>query len=235
MNRLNWNAPADWAPPPVLEGRRAQLERLRDDHAAMIWPRMEGAPAIWRWLPEEPPETASDFASIVAAKAASRDPAFYAIRGAAGWSGIGSLMRIDRDNGVIEIGHLCFAPALQRSPAATEALFLMADHAFASGFRRLEWKCNARNAPSRRAARRLGFAYEGTFRQAGVVKGESRDTAWFAMLDGEWPMLREAFVRWLSPENFAPDGAQRRALSDLTADVVAGLDRPSLADLARDD
>ena len=228
MDGLDWQAPLDWAPPEILEGRWARLERLRTERAASLWRAMEGAPDIWRWLPDGPFETGEGYAAHIARQAGSADPAFYAIRGEAGWSGVGAAMRIDRANGVIEIGNLCFAPRLQRSRAATEAIFLLADHVFAHGFRRLEWKCNARNLPSRRAARRLGFAYEGTFRQAGIVKGESRDTAWFATLDGEWPALRGAFEIWLARGNFDADGRQRRGLSGLVEAAVARLGRPDL-------
>lgn len=130
-------------------------------------------------------------------------------------------MRIDRESGVVEIGNIAFSPGLQRTPAATEAIHLLLEHAFASGFRRVEWKCNAENGPSRRAAARYGFAFEGTFRQHMVVKGRNRDTAWFALLDGEWPDLRTAHRAWLDPANFDDAGAQRRTLADLTAAQMA--------------
>jgi len=228
MDGLDWQAPLGWFPPGMLDGQWTRLERLRAEHAGELWRAMDGAPDVWRWLPDGPFETGADYAVHIARQARSDDPAFYAIRGEAGWSGVGAAMRIDRANGVIEIGHLCFAPGLQRSRAATEAIFLMADHAFAHGFRRLEWKCNARNLPSRRAARRLGFAYEGTFRQAGIFKGENRDTAWFATLDGEWPVLRGAFEIWLARENFDAGGRQRRGLSGLVEAAAARLGRPDL-------
>jgi RimJ/RimL family protein N-acetyltransferase len=125
-------------------------------------------------------------------------------------------MRITPEHGVIEIGHILWGPAIARSRVATEALFLWAAYVFETlGYRRFEWKCNARNEPSIRAARRFGFTYEGTFRQHLVVKGENRDTSWFAMLDGEWPALRDAYARWLDPANFDADGGQRtRLLAD---------------------
>jgi RimJ/RimL family protein N-acetyltransferase len=118
--------------------------------------------------------------------------------------------------GVIEVGHLAFSPALQRKPAATEAMYLMMRRIFEElGYRRYEWKCDALNAPSRRAAERLGFRYEGTFRQMHVVKGRNRDTAWFSILDREWPTLKQAFERWLDPGNFDGAGVQRRRLGEL--------------------
>ena len=122
------------------------------------------------------------------------------------------------------MGHICLSPALQRTPAATEAMFLMMDWAFAAGYRRYEWKCNALNMPSRRAAQRLGFSFEGIFRNHLVVKGRNRDTAWFSVIDSEWPALREAFAAWLAPANFDASGKQRERLSDLSRLVRAGSD-----------
>ena len=128
-----------------------------------------------------------------------------------------SYMNIVPANGSIEIGHIWLAPALQKTRAATEAIYLLARHVFDDlGYRRLEWKCDALNAPSIRAARRFGFSYEGTFRQHMVVKGRNRDTAWFALLDRDWPAMRSAFERWLEPANFDAAGRQRRALSALS-------------------
>ena len=131
------------------------------------------------------------------------------------------------DAGSVEVGHINFAPALQRTRAATEAMFLMMQWAFDAGYRRYEWKCNAANAGSRRAAQRFGFSYEGVFRQAAVVKGRNRDTAWFAAIDSEWPDLRMAFQTWLAPENFTNDGHQKRSLADLTRPILVAHD-PSI-------
>jgi len=126
------------------------------------------------------------------------------------------LLRMAPEHGVIEIGHIWFAPALQRTRQATEAIYLMARHAFDDlGNRRLEWKCDALNEPSRRAAQRFGFTFEGVFRQHMVVKGRNRDSAWFSILDGEWPRIRAAFEAWLAPENFDADGRQRQSLSSV--------------------
>lgn len=146
------------------------------------------------------------------------DPLFYAIKNleTGHWEGVASYMRIAPAAGSIEVGSIAFSPALQRTRAATEAMYLMMAWAFEAGYRRYEWKCNALNMPSRRAAQRLGFSYEGVFRQAAVVKGRNRDTAWFAAIDSEWSSLKEAFEAWLAPSNFDDQGQQRESLSDLT-------------------
>jgi RimJ/RimL family protein N-acetyltransferase len=150
----------------------------------------------------------------VEARQDSADPLFFAVVDAASGraAGVASYLRIDPVNGVIEVGHLAFAPQLQRTRVATEAMYLMMKHAFSLGYRRYEWKCDALNAPSRRAAERLGFTFEGVFRQAIVYKGRSRDTAWFSVIDSEWPVLETAFLAWLDPDNFDADGRQRRSL-----------------------
>ena len=137
--------------------------------------------------------------------------------------GIASHMRIDPSNGVIEVGHLAYSPLLQRTQAATEAMFLMMERGFALGYRRYEWKCHSLNQPSRQAAQRLGFSFEGVFRQAAVVKRRNRDTAWYSIIDGEWPALREAYRRWLAPENFDTEGRQRQSLSALTQPLLASV------------
>jgi RimJ/RimL family protein N-acetyltransferase len=138
--------------------------------------------------------------------------------------GVASYLRIAPGAGSIEIGNICLSPELQKSPAATEMQYLMMAWAFAAGYRRYEWKCNALNMPSRHAAQRLGFTYEGIFRQAVVAKGRNRDTAWFSVIDGEWPALREAFEFWLSPANFDAKGRQKERLSDLTRLTRGGSD-----------
>ena len=154
--------------------------------------------------------------------AKSEDPLFHAIVDTATGKavGIATFMRIDPKNGVIEVGNLNFSPLLQRKPAATEAMYLMMKRAFELGYRRYEWKCDSLNAASRAAAQRLGFSYEGIFRQSVIYKGRGRDTAWYAMIDSEWPELERAFRRWLDPANFDADGRQRVRLSDLTAPVL---------------
>jgi RimJ/RimL family protein N-acetyltransferase len=139
-------------------------------------------------------------------------------------AGFGSYLRITPAAGSIEVGYLSFSPRLQRSVAATEAMYLMMKWAFEAGYRRYEWKCDALNAASRRAAQRLGLSYEGVFRQATVVKGRNRDTAWFAAIDAEWPALEAAFQTWLAPENFDADGRQKTSLRDLTAPILVARD-----------
>jgi RimJ/RimL family protein N-acetyltransferase len=152
----------------------------------------------------------------------SEDPLFHVIVDAATGKAVGlaTYMRIDPANGVIEVGNLNFSPLLQKKPAATEAMYLMMQRVFALGYRRYEWKCDTHNAASRAAAQRLGFSYEGVFRQAGVYKGRSRDTAWYAMIDSEWPELDRAFRRWLDSANFDAQGQQRERLSDFTAPIL---------------
>ena len=225
-----------WQPPPapahaLLLGQHARLEPLDAArhapglHAANM---EDTAGQMWDYLPYGPFADAAAYSAWVQGHQASTDPLFFAIIDAAATasqaSGVASYLRVNTNNGCIEIGHLAFAPRLQRTPAATEALFLMLDHAFALGYRRVEWKCNALNAASRSAALRLGFRYEGLFRQAAVVKGRNRDTAWYAMLDAEWPALRAAFVQWLGVANFDAQGGQRQALSDLTRPLLARRD-----------
>ncbi|MDB5360658.1 MAG: family N-acetyltransferase [Rhodospirillales bacterium] len=156
--------------------------------------------------------------------AAGADPLFHAIIDLATGRAVGlaSYLRIDPANGVIEVGHINYSPRLQQRPAATEAMFLMMRRAFDElGYRRYEWKCDDRNEPSRAAAKRLGFTYEGTFRQALVYKGRNRDTAWFSILDGEWPAVRAAFERWLAPANFEADGRQRQSLAAFRVQPLA--------------
>ena len=220
----------DWTPPrrpdaAVLTGRFVQLERLRAEHAADLHRAYAKSDAIWDYLPYGPFDAGGQ-AAWVAAMVSKTDPWFYALRdlrsGVAG--GVASFMRIDPAAGSIEVGGINLSPALQRTAAATEAMVLMMDWAFAAGYRRYEWKCNALNLPSRRAAERLGLSFEGVFRQATVVKGRNRDTAWFAAIDSDWPALRVAFDRWLAPDNFDASGAQIRSLSSLTAPVLVSRD-----------
>ncbi len=217
----------DWREPPrparqVMQGRLARLEPLHAQrHAAALFAAdtLDTTGGSWTYLPYGPFAGAADYAAWVERQASGDDPLFFAIVDRADDApvGVASYLRIAPAAGSIEIGHLHFSPRLQRSAVATEALFLLMDRAFALGYRRLEWKCDALNIASRRAALRLGFRFEGVFRQAAVVKGRNRDTAWFAIVDGEWPALRAAFAQWLAPDNFAADGRQRQRLSTLTA------------------
>jgi RimJ/RimL family protein N-acetyltransferase len=217
---------AAWQAPPrparvTLAGRLCRVEPLTTDHAVALHEAnsLDTAGRMWEYLAYGPFATEAAYRDWVAQKARSEDPLFFAIvdgaRGAA--VGVASYLRIDPPNGVIEVGHLAYSPRLQRTPAATEAMYLMMRHAFELGYRRYEWKCNARNAASRSAAERLGFTFEGVFRQHMIVKGRNRDTAWYSVIDGEWPRVRAGFERWLDPANFDRDGRQRRTLADCRA------------------
>jgi RimJ/RimL family protein N-acetyltransferase len=186
-------------------------------HAHDLWRAVEGQDQVWEFLADGPYASEADLATALAAKEAGAAARFFALIPAATGkaAGYASYMRMDPANGVIEVGNVMFSPALQRTPAATEAMFLMARHIFEDlGYRRYEWKCNAANLPSQNAARRLGFLYEGLFRQHMIVKGRNRDTAWYAMLDSEWPARKRAFEAWLAEENFDAEGRQLRALSE---------------------
>ena len=221
----------DWTPPPlpsrsVITGRYATLEPLSRDHiSGLREAHAEDADgAMWAYLPVGPFDDAG-YKRWVEAERIKHDPLQFAIRMADGrLGGTLSLMRMKPDAGSIETGWLTFAPRLQRTREATEAVYLLMRWAFDAGYRRFEWKCDAANRPSRRAAERFGMSYEGVFRQAGVVKGRNRNTAWFAAIDSEWPALRDAFETWLAQENFDADGRQRRALGELTAPLLVSRD-----------
>ena len=208
-----------------MVGRYCRLERLdaaahaSDLHAVN---RRDRDGRLWTYLPYGPFDTLGDFSAWLAAVAATTDPMFFAVIDAktAKPVGVASYLRIDPQSGSIEVGHINYSPVLQRTPAATEAMFLMMERAFDAGYRRYEWKCNALNAPSRAAALRLGLSFEGVFRQATVVKGRNRDTAWYAAIDAEWPRLRAAFSQWLAPDNFGQDARQRVSLRSLTAPIL---------------
>jgi RimJ/RimL family protein N-acetyltransferase len=171
---------------------------------------------LFRYLPYGPFVGFDDFKAWLDQCAASKDPMYFAIVDSKSGSpqGMAAFMRMAPEHGVIEIGHIWFSPSLQRTREATEAIYLMAREAFDGlGYRRLEWKCDALNEPSRRAAERFGFTFEGVFRQHLVIKDRNRDSAWFSILDGEWPVIRAAFEAWLAPENFDAGGRQRQSLS----------------------
>lgn len=208
-------------PPRVtLEGRYARLEPLSTIHSAELYAASAGPGAEQRfaYLADPVPADAADLNRWVAANAVKEDPLFSAVIDEATGQVAGrqALMRITPEHGVIEIGHILWGPAIARSRVATEALYLAARHVFEDlGYRRFEWKCNNLNEPSKAAALRFGFRYEGLFRQHMWVKGANRDTAWFAMLDGEWPGLKRRFDRWLDPANFDAAGRQKARLQDL--------------------
>lgn len=218
--RLKWT-PATPPERTILQGRYVTLEPLdANRHADALFAAAEGDGAdtlLWRYLGYGPFGSIESFRSWVQANSESADPLFHAVVPTGGdASGQTSFLRMDPTNGVIEIGHIWFGGLIQRSPATTEVIALLARHAFDNlGYRRLEWKCNARNARSRAAAERLGFTYEGTFRNHVVVRDRNRDTAWFSIIQEEWPRVSAAFDAWLSPENFGADGEQIRSLVEI--------------------
>jgi len=210
------------------DGRYVRVEPLEPAaHAGALFAASHGDPQrehIWDYLPYGPFASEGEFRTHLNAQAASEDPLFFAIRPRASdrVAGVASLMSIEPEHRSIEIGHIWLGPDLQRTPAATEALFLLIAHALDDlGYRRMEWKCNAANAASRAAACRLGFIHEGVFYQHRIFKGMNRDTAWFSILDHEWPALRANFETWLDPANFDEAGKQRRSLGDLNRTLTA--------------
>jgi RimJ/RimL family protein N-acetyltransferase len=214
--------PAKLPPRTAMAGRYCRTEPLdperhaRDLHAANSEDR-DGQ--MWTYLPWGPYANFADYLAAAAAAAVHDARITYAVVDAASGNAVGvaSYLNINPAAGSIEVGAIAYAPALQKKPAGTEAMYLMMRRVFDElGYRRYEWKCNSLNAPSRAAAERYGFRYEGLFRQADVVKGGNRDTAWFSILDSEWPALKAAFERWLDPGNFDDDGRQRESLSALT-------------------
>jgi RimJ/RimL family protein N-acetyltransferase len=219
-----------WAPParPPREsmiGRTCRTEPLDaerhavDLHEANL---LDTGGGNWTYLPYGPFAALGDYRVWLASVAGATDPQFHAIIDLATGQAVGvaSYLRIDPAAGSIEVGHINYSPRLQRTVASTEAMYLMMKRAFELGYRRYEWKCNALNASSRAAAQRLGFSYEGMFRQARVDKGRNRDTAWYAAIDREWPLLDAAFRRWLDPSNFDQRGQQRTSLSTLTGPIL---------------
>lgn len=226
---MSANDLSGWTPPPmpprsVMQGRYIRLEPLEHAHIGELW-EAHGDPEVWRYIPVGPFAGEAELGAWVDAVRSAPDPMQFAVRMEDGWlGGTMSLMRITPAAGSIEVGYIVFTPRLQRTREATEAVYLCIKWAFEAGYRRFEWKCDAANLPSRRAAQRYGLSYEGIFRQAAVVKGRNRDTAWFAAIDGEWPALRDAFETWLAPENFDAEGRQRRPLSALTAPILAARD-----------
>jgi RimJ/RimL family protein N-acetyltransferase len=224
LTKLSW-APARVPARSAIDGDLVRLEVLDPErHAVSLFTssHVPGAEDLWQHLPYGPFADQAEFTAWLEQRAASIDPLFYAV---VDWEsmralGMASFLRIKPDHGVIEIGHIWFTPELQRTRKATEAIYLLAKTAFDDlGYRRLEWKCDSLNVPSRRAADRFGFTFEGTFRQHMIVKGRNRDTAWFSMTDGEWPSRKAAFEAWLSPDNFDENGRQRRPLAELRNSV----------------
>ena len=224
-----------WTPPAAplgvtLEGAYVRLERMDPDaHAGDLHRAYSGHDQLWDYMAYGPFSSASGYHRWAKETASGSDPLFYVLRDKVSGhcGGVASYLRITPSAGTIEVGHICLAPEIAQGRAWTEAMFLIMDWAFTNGYRRYEWKCNALNLASRRAAQRLGFSYEGIFRQSMVIKGRNRDTAWFAVIDAEWPALREAYAAWLSPRNFDAKGRQKERLSDLTR-LVRVNDDPDL-------
>ena len=210
--------PAPRPAPVALKGRYGRLEKLRADHAGDLWKVFAGQDQVWTYIATSGPFASFDeFAPFIAMRAGADDPYAYAIVDASDHAiGYFTLMRIEPEMRVIEVGHVLYSPRLQRTPLGTEAQYLLARYAFETlRYRRYEWKCDALNAASRRAALRYGFIYEGTFRQNIIAKGRNRDNAWFSMLDSEWPARKRNFERWLAPENFDSEGRQKLSLTAL--------------------
>lgn len=212
--------PPDWTPPPfppakVLEGRWCRLEPLDvAKHLDDIWAAAAGHDEIWDWLPARPPADKEAYRALLQSMADQSGIVPLAVIDKADGKAKGHLwiMEIRPAHGVFEVGWITYSPALQRTRPATEAIHLIGDYGFCLGYRRYEWKCNDLNEPSKRAALRFGFRFEGLFRQHMVVKGSNRDTAWFSILDCEWPVVSEAFRAWLAPENFDAQGQQKARL-----------------------
>jgi RimJ/RimL family protein N-acetyltransferase len=210
--------PARRPGPVTLKGCYGHLEKLEPQHATELWAAFAGHDKIWTYISTDGPfANADEFSAFIAKRSAAADPyAFAIIDGSGRAVGYFTLMEIRPATRVIEVGHVLYSPALQRTPLGTEAQYLLARYAFETlGYRRYEWKCNALNAASHRAALRYGFVYEGTFRQHLIAKGRNRDNAWFSILDSEWPARKRVFEQWLSPENFTADGRQKVSLSVL--------------------
>jgi RimJ/RimL family protein N-acetyltransferase len=222
----------NWQPRPrperkVLEGRYVLLEPLcaaKHGDGLFEASSVPDADQRFRYLFDFPPQSRAAFQPWLEKAELSEDPMFFAVidKASGKVAGRQTLMRIDPTYGVIEIGNIYWGPLVSRKPAATEALFLFAKYAFDDlGYRRYEWKCNNANEPSKRAAERFGFQFEGVFRQHLVVKGENRDTAWYSIIDKEWPVVRQAYEEWLDPSNFNAQGQQKRRLEEIRAGLMA--------------
>jgi RimJ/RimL family protein N-acetyltransferase len=215
----------DWTAPPhpsrlAITGRYCRMEPLSAErHADHLFSAYSEAPdaGLWTYLPYGPFRDRDEYRSWVQRARQRDDPLFFAIVSTASGKAIGvsSYLRIDTTNGSIEVGHIVYSPLLQRAPAGTEAMYLLMRQAFGLGYRRYEWKCDALNIQSRTAAARLGFSFEGIFRQAIIYKGRNRDTTWYSVTDQEWPRLQTAFEAWLDPGNFDEAGRQKSRLADL--------------------
>lgn len=217
----NWK-PANAPDQTPMQGKYCRIEPLETGHADDLFAAFSDGNngGLWTYMPVGPFETSEDFQNWLIPACTSIDPFFYALieRATGKAIGIASYLRITPQFGVTEVGNIAFSPRLQKTPIATEVMFLMMQNAFNTlGNRRYEWKCDALNAPSRRAAERFGFTYDGLFKQALVYKGRNRDTAWYSVLDQDWPAVEQGFKDWLDPENFTANGDQKQRLADLIA------------------
>jgi RimJ/RimL family protein N-acetyltransferase len=235
-NRVFGEPVTDWVEPVSpkqadMHGRFSRLEPLAADlHARDLFEANCQSDLIWDYLPYGPFETVELYSDWIKSVQEKSDPFFYAVRDLASGKALGvmSYLNVSPATGSIEVGHINWSLPLQRTPAATESIHLMMKWAFEAGYRRFEWKCNALNVGSRRAAERFGFSYEGVFRQHLITKNQNRDTAWFACIDKEWSRLNDAYATWLLSDNFDEAGAQKVRLSDLTR-AIRVADDPSLA------
>ncbi|MEZ5775642.1 MAG: GNAT family protein [Hyphomicrobiaceae bacterium] len=224
-------------PRTAMEGRLVRVEPIDPArHAADLFAAnaADGEARNWTYLGYGPFATLADYEAWIRATCLGDDPLFHAVIDKASGRAVGvaSYLRIEPKVGVIEVGHINFAPPLQRTPASTEAMYLMMARVFDElGYRRYEWKCDALNGPSRRTAERLGFTFEGVFRQATMYKGRNRDTAWLAIIDREWPAVQAAFRRWLDPANFDGEGRQRLSLGQLTREALGEAHPPATSPL----
>ncbi|MDX2110072.1 MAG: GNAT family protein [Verrucomicrobiota bacterium] len=222
---LSFGVP-NWKQPPMparepMNGRFTVLEPLDPArHAESLFAAnaLEKDGRMWTYLPYGPFHNFESYREWMETVYQGADPLFFAIIDKQAQRAVGVAAYMRMANGSIEVGHLAYSPLLQRTPVATEAMYLMMEHAFALGYRRYEWKCHSLNAPSRAAALRLGFSFEGIFRQHTVVKGHNRDTAWFSIIDQEWPRIQQGFLRWLDAGNFDEKGHQRQRLGELLVD-----------------
>lgn len=213
----------DWRPCPfpdvaALVGHWCRVEPLLPDHAAELFDELcgEGNADLWTYSSVGPFSERVDFADFVERRARDTTTVAVTIRDSVGVAcGLANLLAVNQHHGSIEVGGIVLGRRLQRTTAATEAMYLLAEHVFGLGYRRYEWKCDSLNAPSRSAAERFGFRHEGTFRNAVVYKGRSRDTDWFSITDAEWPEVRQRLQAWLAPDNFDAHGQQRRSLASL--------------------
>lgn len=221
MTQATGSPVEDWVPPAFpaaieMKGRLVTVSPLRERAFGELWDAFSADDgSMWTYMGYGPFPTRASMDELTAGWLSTSDPLFFTFDVEGRAQGWGSLLRIEPQHGVIEIGHLALGPSLRQTAAATEAMYLLIGYVFGLGYRRCEWKCDSLNRPSRRAAERLGFTYEGTFRQHMVYKGRNRDTSWYSITDTEWPTLSLAVEKWLDPSNFDEGGRQRRRLAEI--------------------